>query len=188
MKNHYYNPGKFLRALLPEQTVTQGAILLWTAVYFLNLAAVLLVQHQFVYNVLPPENPFDPAPFFQVLEEKPRFDGYTFLDMDRGTDDMLILCSNEAGEKVILRLKKHSYFHRYRLTTGETPVTDGAEIDLDGPLGTRYLVVQGSEIVELEGYSLRFSNATNIFPPLLLSLIPFLLEILIFNRIRALFR
>lgn len=43
MDTRYDNPGKMLRELFPEQALTQGAILLWTLIYLLNLAALLLV-------------------------------------------------------------------------------------------------------------------------------------------------
>ena len=58
MKNHYYNPGKFLRALLPEQTRSIPVILLWLVIYLLDLALVFWIAYkldihitEMVYNM-----------------------------------------------------------------------------------------------------------------------------------------
>ena len=37
---HLINPGKWLREMFPEQTKSIGSILIWTIVYFLDLALV----------------------------------------------------------------------------------------------------------------------------------------------------
>lgn len=188
MDTRYSNPGKVLREWFPEQTLTQGTILLWTLIYLLNLAAVLLVQYHLVYTILPPDNPFDDRPLFQLLQEKERFEGYEFLDVEHNLEGIQILCRNEEGEKVIVTLKQHSFFYRYRLTAGETPVTDGKRIDMDGWGGSQYLVVNGNFITENGGVALFQWNGRDVVPAMLTTLIPFLLEILIYNRIRALLR
>lgn len=187
MDTRYSNPGKILREWFPEQTVTQGSILFWTLVYLVNLVVVLLVQYHLVYTILPVEDSRDPRPLFQILEEKKRFDGYEFLDTRGTLDGILVLCRNAEGEQVVVTLKCHSFFHRYRLTAGERPVTVGEPVDIDGWLGNQYIEVTGDFFGDNGGTSLQLSNAY-LLQPMLLTLLPFLVEILIFNRIRALLR
>ncbi len=187
MDTRYSNPGKILREWFPEQTVTQGSILLWTLVYLVNLVVVLLVQYHMIYTILPVEDSRDTQQLFQILAEKDRFEGYEFLDTRGTLDGIQVLCRNAEGEQVVVTLKCHSIFHRYRLTAGERRVTDGEPVDIDGWLGYQYIEVNGNAFGDNGGTSLQLNNA-HLLQPMLLTLIPFLVEILIFNRIRALLR
>lgn len=87
-----------------------------------------------------------------------------------------------------MTLKQHSFFNRYRLTDGEKAVTDGARIDTDGWLGSRYVVVNGDRFTEAGGYTMSFGSGRNVNPVLLITLIPFSLEALIHSLLRRAIR
>ncbi|MBR2045942.1 MAG: hypothetical protein IJ958_07400 [Agathobacter sp.] len=54
MANHYYyyhNPGAILRRLFPKQLNTQALILIWTVIFILNIAIVILMQNFVIYRI-----------------------------------------------------------------------------------------------------------------------------------------
>ena len=187
MDARYHNRGKLLKQVFPEQTRSNWGILLWTVIYLLNLAAVLLVQYHLIYTFPTQRAPGDKTTI-QLLQEKKRFEGYEFLDISQTLKHVHVLCRNEDGEKVIVSLKEHDFFPRRRLTFGEKSVTDGKRIDMDGLLGSSYVTVEGDAFTDRGGTTLGLSNKTAMIPVLLLTLVPFCVEVLIYNRIRALLR
>ena len=48
---HLINPGKWIREMFPDQTKSIGSILIWTVVYFLDLALLFYLAATMGLNV-----------------------------------------------------------------------------------------------------------------------------------------
>ena len=145
MSNGLYfalNPGAILRRMFPKQLKSPLMIIIWTVIFILNIAAVVLIQNTLIYNI----TDFSKS----ALQTHSYFENYEILSVDELVD-CYVTYQNEEGETRVARLERFPVrvFERARLDKSyDKPLMEDGSIEVKASaLGTLFGSSQGAVIL-----------------------------------------
>lgn len=116
---------------VPGMKKNNLSILVWTALFLLNLAAVLAMQYYVYYPIEAPAEQIQLHGYgYPDFSETAYFEGCELLDMyGAGNYHYWVLYRNPAGESRMVCISENDIFHRHRIDKdSDTPISKDAEV------------------------------------------------------------
>lgn len=188
MDTRYSNPGKILRQWFPDQTATQGMILLWTVIYLLNLALTMGFGYLFYFNI-PAADGWTSD--FGVCLEGAQLDAYP-----SGSGVHVLYRAGDGSRRMVLLTESRIFRYRMHMDkSSDQPVPEGdsVRVEVQTILGTDTLTVTGDtiDLADSERSPLSYFTGSSSAPLgsyLVLAMIPMGLEMLIHSLLKRALR